>query len=102
MDARTPMLLQEGRDDKRVPVTSSENRVILFAEGEMPMDWFFVYEVPIPPEYAQTNGKRHIAVTLAFDPPTRHSPPISAWRCPSVSFEESRSNGFAITIGSVK
>jgi hypothetical protein len=54
-------------------VTSSENRVILFAESEMPMDWFFVYEVPIPLEYAQTNGKRHIAVTLAFDPPTRHS-----------------------------
>lgn len=54
-------------------VTSTENRVVLYAEGEMPMDWFFVYEVPIPPEYAQTNGKRHIAVTLAFDPPTRHS-----------------------------
>lgn len=36
-------------------------------------DRFFVYEVPIPAEYAQTKGKRHIAVTLAFDPPTRHS-----------------------------
>ncbi len=53
--------------------TSDENRVVLYAEGEMPMDWFYVYEVPIPAEYAQTKGKRHIAVTLAFDPPTRHS-----------------------------
>jgi hypothetical protein len=53
--------------------TSDANRVVLYAEGEMSMDWFYVYEVPIPAEYAQTKGKRHIAVTLAFDPPTRHS-----------------------------
>jgi hypothetical protein len=84
-------------------VTSTENRVILFTESEMPMDWFFVYEVPIPMEYAQTNGKRHIAVTLAYDPPTvTAAPQFSASRCLLVSFEESRLNGFAITIGSVK
>jgi hypothetical protein len=84
-------------------VTSTENRVILFTESEMPMDWFFVYEVPIPMEYAQTNGKRHIAVTLAYDPPTvTAAPQFSASRCLLVSFEESRLNGFAITIGGVK
>lgn len=54
-------------------VASDENRVVLYGEGEIPMDWFYVYEAPIPAEYAQTKGKRSIAVTLAFDPPTRHS-----------------------------
>jgi hypothetical protein len=52
---------------------SDSNRVILYAEGEIKMDWFCVYEVPIPVEYSQTKGRRRIAVTLAFDPPTRHS-----------------------------
>jgi Subtilase family len=47
--------------------TSSENREILFAESEMPMDWFFVYEVPIPLEYAQTKGKGQIAVILRVE-----------------------------------
>jgi Subtilase family len=54
-------------------VTSDENRVVLYSDLEIPMDHFYVYEVPIPEEYAQTKGRRYIAVTLAFDPPTRHS-----------------------------
>lgn len=62
-----------GIANAEMAATSDENRVVLYTEGEMPMDRFFVYEVPIPLEYAQTKGKRHIAVTLAFDPPTRHS-----------------------------
>jgi hypothetical protein len=53
--------------------TSDANRVVLYAESEMKMDHFFVYEVPIPKEYAETKGRRYISVTLAFDPPTRHS-----------------------------
>ncbi|WP_213803145.1 S8 family peptidase [Granulicella sp. dw_53] len=62
-----------GIANAEMAATSDANRVVLYTEGEMPMDRFFVYEVPIPSEYAQTKGKRHIAVTLAFDPPTRHS-----------------------------
>jgi hypothetical protein len=54
-------------------VTSDENRVVLYADSDIPMDRFYVYEIPIPQEYAETKGRRHIAVTLAFDPPTRHS-----------------------------
>jgi len=53
--------------------TSDTNRVVLFADTEIEMDRFFVYEVPIPREFADTKGKRRIRVTLAFDPPTRHS-----------------------------
>jgi hypothetical protein len=47
--------------------------VVLFTEDQMPMDHFYVYEVPIPAEYAETKGTRQVRVTLAFDPPTRHS-----------------------------
>ena len=54
-------------------VTSDENRVVLYSDLDIPMDHFYVYEVPIPQEYVGTKGRRHIAVTLAFDPPTRHS-----------------------------
>ena len=53
--------------------TSDMNRVILFADDLIGMDRFFVYEVPIPESFATTKGKRSIRVTLAFDPPTRHT-----------------------------
>ncbi|WP_158792127.1 S8 family peptidase [Granulicella sp. L60] len=53
--------------------TSDTNRVVLFAESQMAMDHLFVYEVPIPADFAETKGRRQIRVTLAFDPPTRHS-----------------------------
>lgn len=53
--------------------TSDTNRVVLYADGQIRMDRFFVYEVPIPREFAETQGTRYIRVTLAFDSPTRHS-----------------------------
>lgn len=53
--------------------TSDRNRVVLYADDEIGMDKFFVYEIPIPPEYAETKGRRYIKVSLAFDPPTRHT-----------------------------
>jgi hypothetical protein len=39
----------------------------------MGLDRFYVYEVPIPKEFSETKGSRAIRVTLAFDPPTRHT-----------------------------
>ena len=56
-----------------VATTSDTNRVVLYADAEIGMDRFFVYEVPIPTEYAETKGERQIRVTLAYDAPTRHS-----------------------------
>lgn len=53
--------------------TSDTNRVVLYADAEIGMDKLFVYEVPIPPEFAETKGNRQIRVTLAFDAPTRHT-----------------------------
>ena len=43
------------------------------ANAQIRMDRFFVYEIPIPPEFTQTPGTRSIRVTLAYDAPTRHS-----------------------------
>jgi subtilisin family serine protease len=54
-------------------VTSDTNRVVLYADAQIGMDKFYVYEVPIPAEFANTHGTRRIRVTLAFDPPTRHT-----------------------------
>jgi hypothetical protein len=53
--------------------TSDTNRVVLYADDTMRLDRFYVYEVPIPREFSETKGSRAIRVTLAFDPPTRHT-----------------------------
>lgn len=52
---------------------SDLNRVVMYAESQLPFDMFHVYEVPIPEAFIETNGKRKITVNLAFDPPVRHS-----------------------------
>ena len=39
----------------------------------MPFDKFHIYEVPIPEEIYAVPGVRCISVSLAFDPPVRHS-----------------------------
>lgn len=52
---------------------STEARVVMYAEAEVPLDAFHIYEVPIPDEFSKTKGKRSISVSLAFDPPVRHT-----------------------------
>ncbi|MBY0163526.1 S8 family peptidase [Cytobacillus firmus] len=53
--------------------TSSNNRVTLYTEGTLEYDKFHVYEIPIPEDFNSVSGDRHISVTLAFNPPTRHT-----------------------------
>jgi Subtilase family len=53
--------------------TSDDGRVVLFAEDELLLDHFAVFEVPIPAEFQLTKGTREIKVSLAFDPPVRHT-----------------------------
>ena len=51
-----------------------EARVVMFADRqELPLDQFALYRVPLPKDFQLTKGKRHIRVSLAFDPPVRHS-----------------------------
>lgn len=52
---------------------SDDARVTLYAEDELAPDHFAVYRLPIPEEFQAGNGERHIRVTLAFDPPVRHT-----------------------------
>ncbi|WP_441243858.1 S8 family peptidase [Tardiphaga sp. 768_D3_N2_1] len=53
--------------------SSDDGRVVFFAEDELPLDHFAVFEVPIPDEFQTAKGSREIKVSLAFDPPVRHT-----------------------------
>lgn len=61
-----------GRVDPQRAAYSDDHRVILYAEDELPLDHFAVYQIPIPIEF-QGGGRRTLRVTLAYDPPVRHS-----------------------------
>jgi hypothetical protein len=52
---------------------SDDDRVCLFADATIGQDQFLVYEVPIVDEFVETPGTRTISVSLAFDPPVRHT-----------------------------
>ena len=52
---------------------SDDARVVLYAEDELPIDYFAVYRLPIPEPFQTEPGKRSIRVTLAYDPPVRHT-----------------------------
>jgi subtilisin family serine protease len=54
-------------------VSSDDSRVVLYAEDQLKLDHFAVYEVPIPQEFQTVKGAKEIRVALAFDPPTRHT-----------------------------
>lgn len=62
-----------GIPSRDTALRSDSNRVILYAQGELPFDMFHIYEVPIPDEIYSIDGQRRISITLAFDPPVRHS-----------------------------
>ncbi|WP_396594836.1 S8 family peptidase [Brevundimonas sp. R86498] len=61
-----------GRVDTERAAFSDDARVVLYAEDELPVDHFAIYEVPCP-EMFQTGGRRSIQVSLAYDPPVRHT-----------------------------
>jgi hypothetical protein len=53
---------------------SEERRVVLIADRqELATDQFALYRVPLPKEFQTTKGERLIRVSLAFDPPVRHT-----------------------------
>ena len=52
---------------------SDDARVTLYAEDQLALDHFAVYRIPIPEAFQAGNGERCIRVTLAFDPPVRHT-----------------------------
>src|SRR6266850_148671 len=52
---------------------SDENRVVLYSDSGLAHDNFHVYEIPIPDEFLERRDARTVEVTLAYDPPVRHS-----------------------------
>jgi hypothetical protein len=52
---------------------SEDHRVVMAIEDSLPVDRFAVYEIPIPTDFQRVKGRRHIKVSLAFDPPMRNT-----------------------------
>ena len=62
-----------GRPDFESARFSQEDRVVLLGESELGHDRFHVYQIPVPEEFLVGRDLRTIEVTLAYDPPVRHS-----------------------------
>ncbi len=63
-----------GRPFLDTALAAAGNDAWLLNEGTISLDSFLVFELPgIPAEFVSTKGKRRLAVTVAFDPPTRAS-----------------------------
>jgi hypothetical protein len=62
-----------GKPNLEFASSSDEARVVLYAESQIAFDNFHIYEVPIPEEFIQEKGTRRISVSLAYDPPVRHT-----------------------------
>lgn len=54
-------------------VYSDDARVVLYAEDALSLDNFAVFEIPIPEPYLNQPGDRSITITMAYDPPVRHT-----------------------------
>lgn len=63
-----------GVPDVARALDSEERRVVLVADHqELATDQFALFRIPLPKDFQTTNGERHIRVSLAFDPPVRHT-----------------------------
>lgn len=62
-----------GQVDLERAAFSDDARVVLYAEDELMVDHFAVYRIPIPEPFQLEAGKRAIRITLAYDPPVRHT-----------------------------
>lgn len=62
-----------GRPNLEKALFSTDNRVTLMAEDTILVDTFHIYQIPIPEEFKDTRGRRRISISLAFDPPVRHT-----------------------------
>lgn len=62
-----------GQVDPERAAFSDDARVALYAEDELEVDHFAVYQIPIPEPFQTERGRRTIRVTLAYAPPVRHT-----------------------------
>ena len=62
-----------GRPDLMRAGYSDDSRVVLYAQDALQLDHFAVYRIPIPHTFQSEKGRRTVTVTLAYDPPVRHT-----------------------------
>lgn len=62
-----------GKPDLEKAAFSDNDRVVLYAEDSLQIDHFAIYRIPIPEPFKSGNGRRSLKVTLAYDPPIRHT-----------------------------
>ncbi len=60
-----------GVPDLDLATHSGNRRVTLIASGEIRIDSFYLYQVPITEEFLSAPGEKRIIVSLSFDPPVR-------------------------------
>ena len=60
-----------GVPDLELATHSGNRRVTLIAAGELKIDSFYLYHVPITEEFLSAPGKKRVIVSVAFDPPVR-------------------------------
>lgn len=72
-DTEIPMVCGHGLVNAEHAANSDDGRVVFYAEDELPLGQFAIFEVPIPKEFQTLKGDREIRVSLAFDPPVRHT-----------------------------
>lgn len=72
-DELTVRVCGHGTPDIERAAFSDDPRLILYAEDELALDHFAIYEIPVPPTYQNEAGRRHLRVALAYDPPVRHT-----------------------------
>lgn len=77
MPAHAPDILNiygYGQPDYERARWSAENAVLLAVEDALDIDSFRIFEIPpLPREFLERRGAGYLTVTLAFDPPTRHT-----------------------------
>lgn len=64
--------LGHGEARLREAVGSSSDRVVLVAEGRIPVDTVVIYEVPLPDSFFSSGGIRRLTLSLCFSPLTRY------------------------------
>ncbi|MGD8719766.1 MAG: S8 family peptidase [Candidatus Zixiibacteriota bacterium] len=60
-----------GLCNEELALYSFDDAVTLIAEGEIRLDNFHIYGIPIPDCFRSAGGLREISVSLAYDPPVR-------------------------------
>jgi hypothetical protein len=60
-----------GLIDDELALQSADRRVTMLHQGSIEIDKIEIFEVPIPEEFRDADGKKRITVALAFNPPVR-------------------------------